>query len=399
MGTLMQEMNERALKAGVPLGVQFDVTYRCNERCVHCYLDHDDHGEMTAAEIMDVLDQLAEAGVFFLTFSGGEVLMRMDFFRILEYARSLLFCVKVKTNAFMIREKEADRLRELGVDSVQVSIYSHRPEVHDAITKLPGSLKRSLAGIRLLRERGMKVIIANVLMRQNLQDYPGVVALAKELGAEYTIDPTITPMMDGDRSILGLGISQHGPASGLPHPGTGRQRGGILRSPSRRGRRRPGWPAVQRQPHLLLHFPLRRCLPLRAVPAAHRQRAPAEVPGDLEVLAANERGALHSRPRSAHLLHLLAPGHLHPLPGTGLHGRQHARALHARLRKVLRPHRHSLRQHAGQSRRRPKLFRGLSPGTDHRLAAARRSRLAVRPITSHPPLEPPWRGGMSFSRR
>ena len=206
MSTLMEEMNERALKAGVPLSVQVDVTYRCNERCVHCYLDHDNHGEMTAAEIMDVLDQLAEAGVFFLCFSGGEVLMRMDFFRILEYARSLLFCVKVKTNAFMIREKEADRLSDLGVQSVQVSIYSHRPEVHDAITKLPGSLKRSIAGMRLLRERGMKTIIANVLMRSNLNDYAGVKALAKELGAEYTIDPTITPKMDGDRSILPLGI-------------------------------------------------------------------------------------------------------------------------------------------------------------------------------------------------
>jgi MoaA/NifB/PqqE/SkfB family radical SAM enzyme len=48
----------------------------------------------------------------------------------------------------MIREKEADRLRELAVEAVQVSIYSHRPEVHDAITKLPGSLKRSVAGMR-----------------------------------------------------------------------------------------------------------------------------------------------------------------------------------------------------------------------------------------------------------
>jgi len=207
MSSLMQEMNERALKAGVPLGVQMDVTYRCHERCVHCYLDHDDHGEMSAAEIMDVLDQLAEAGVFFLTFSGGEVFMRKDFFCILEYARSLLFCVKVKTTAFMVREKEAERLSDLGLDSVQVSIYSHRPEVHDAITKLPGSLKRSVAGIRLLRERGVKVIIANVLMRQNMRDYPGVVALSKELGATYTIDPTITPMMDGDRSILSLGIN------------------------------------------------------------------------------------------------------------------------------------------------------------------------------------------------
>jgi AdoMet-dependent heme synthase len=208
MSTLLGEMNERALKTGVPLSVQFDVTYRCNERCVHCYLDHDDHGELTATEIMGVLDQLAEAGVFFLCFSGGEVLMRRDFFRILEYARSLLFCVKVKTNAFMIGENEANRLRELAIQSIQVSIYSHRPEVHDAITKLPGSLKRSLAGIRLLRKRGMRVVIANVLMRQNLEDYLGVVALAKELGAEYTVDPTITPRMDGDRSILRLAMGQ-----------------------------------------------------------------------------------------------------------------------------------------------------------------------------------------------
>lgn len=208
MATLMQEMNERALRAGVPLSVQLDLTYRCNERCVHCYLDHDDHGEMTTAEIMGALDQLAEAGTFFLCFSGGEVLMRRDFFPILEHARSLQFCVKVKTNAFLIRPKEADRLVDLGVQSVQVSIYSHRAAIHDAITELPGSLNRSLAGIRLLRQRGMKVVIANVLMRQNVQDYLGVQALAKELGAEYTVDPTITPMMDGNRSILSLGIGQ-----------------------------------------------------------------------------------------------------------------------------------------------------------------------------------------------
>jgi len=204
--SLLVEMNDRAMKLGVPLSVHIDVTYRCNERCQHCYLDHDDHGEMSTAEIKDVLDQVAGAGTFYLCFSGGEVFMRRDFFRILEYARSLLFSVKVKTTASMVREKEADQLRDLAVDSVQVSIYSHRPEVHDAITKLPGSLKRSLAGIRRLRERGVRVVIANVLMRQNLRDYPGVIALTRELGATYTIDPTITPMMDGDRSILNLGI-------------------------------------------------------------------------------------------------------------------------------------------------------------------------------------------------
>jgi AdoMet-dependent heme synthase len=64
--SLLVEMNDKAMKLGIPLSVPLDVTYRCNERCVHDYLDHDDKGEMTTAEIKNVLDQLAEAGVFFL---------------------------------------------------------------------------------------------------------------------------------------------------------------------------------------------------------------------------------------------------------------------------------------------------------------------------------------------
>src|SRR2546428_3613744 len=99
--TLMQEMNQRALDAGVPLSVHLDVTYRCNERCVHCYLDHDDHGEMTTAEMLGVIGQLAEAGGFFLTLSGGEGLMRMDFFEILEHPPSPQFCVKIQTHPFL----------------------------------------------------------------------------------------------------------------------------------------------------------------------------------------------------------------------------------------------------------------------------------------------------------
>lgn len=206
MSVLMQEMSAKALQLGIPLSVQVDLTYRCNEQCVHCYLDHEDHGEMTTSEIKHLFDELAEAGVFFLTMSGGEILMRKDFFEILEYARALMFCVKLKTNAVLIRERQADRIRSLGVHSVQISIYSHRPEVHDAITKIPGSLKRSVEAIRFLKARGLKVTIANVLMLQNLQDYPGVKALADELGVEVTLDPTITPKMDGDRSLLDLNV-------------------------------------------------------------------------------------------------------------------------------------------------------------------------------------------------
>jgi radical SAM protein with 4Fe4S-binding SPASM domain len=203
---LMQDVTSKAFRLNVPLNVQLDLTYRCNERCVHCYLDHHDHGEMTTAEIKHLLQDMADAGVFILTLSGGEIFVRKDIFEIIEHARRLMFCVRLKTNATLIGEQEATRLRDLAIESIQVSIYSHRADVHDAITLLPGSLDRSLKAIRFLKAHGLKVIIANVLMTNNAGDYAKVRRLAADLGVECTLDPTITPMMDGDRSVLSLGV-------------------------------------------------------------------------------------------------------------------------------------------------------------------------------------------------
>jgi radical SAM protein with 4Fe4S-binding SPASM domain len=151
---------------------------------------------------------MADAGVFYLTISGGEIMMRRDFFEILEHARKRTFCIKLKTNGILIRKKEADHIKALGVESVQISIYSHRPEVHDAITKLPGSLADSIEAIRRLRAHGIHVVMANVLMVKNVDDYAGVRALANELDAQFMMDPTVTPMMDGDRSILSLNVDE-----------------------------------------------------------------------------------------------------------------------------------------------------------------------------------------------
>jgi AdoMet-dependent heme synthase len=216
--SLMAELNNKALRLGVPLSVHLDVTYRCNERCEHCYLDHEDYGEMTTGEIRDFLEQLADAGVFFLTVSGGEPLVRRDCFEIIEYARHLHFNVKLKTNALLIGEQEARRLRALGVEQVQISVYSHREEIHDKITKISGSLRRTLSGVRRLKEHGLKVTLANVLMRENVQDREGVQVLAEEVGAGYTVDPTITPMIDGDTSVLRLRLRPNQLSSVLHDP-------------------------------------------------------------------------------------------------------------------------------------------------------------------------------------
>src|SRR5258708_12971756 len=189
MSVLVAEMAAKALQMNIPLSVQLDLTYRCNERCIHCYLDHDDHGEMTTAEIKDLLDQMADAGVFYLTLSGGEILMRRDFFDLLEHARARTFCIKLKTNGVLIRREQAERIRALGVESVQISIYSHHHDVHDAITKMPGSLRQSIEAVRLLRANGVPVTLANVLMTPNARAPPGANAHPPPLAPPFTTDP------------------------------------------------------------------------------------------------------------------------------------------------------------------------------------------------------------------
>jgi AdoMet-dependent heme synthase len=203
---LMDRWIRRTVERHLPWSVHLDLTYRCNERCIHCYLDHEDHGEMTTQEIKDALDQLAEAGTLFLTFSGGEIFLRKDLFELIAYARLLHFDLSLKTNALLIDVARARKLRELGVRRIQISIYSADPAVHDAITKVPGSLARSIAAIRFLQAQKLNVKIACPLMKQNLTAYRDVQALAEELGVPYVLDLTITPKMDGDTSILALRI-------------------------------------------------------------------------------------------------------------------------------------------------------------------------------------------------
>lgn len=204
---VMDRLVRRTVESAIPISVHFDLTYRCNERCIHCYLDHDDHGEMSTGEVLEVLDQLAGAGTLFLTFSGGEIFLRKDLMEILERSRQRGFDLSLKTNALLINAQRAQQLRALGVRRVQVSVYSADPAVHDAITKVRGSLQRSLTAIRFLKTQGLMVKIACPLMKQNLNSYGNVLKLAEELGVPYVIDMTITPKIDGDMSPVALRTS------------------------------------------------------------------------------------------------------------------------------------------------------------------------------------------------
>jgi len=207
MPDLIEQLFQKSVALGIPLSVHVDLTMRCNERCIHCYRVVEERPELTTEELKALLEDLARAGTLYLTLSGGEVFLRKDLFVLLEHARALNFDIRLKSNALLITGEKAARLRELAVRQVDISIYSADPAVHDWVTKIPGSLARTLEGVEALREAGVTVKLNCPLMKQNVGQYRDIRALADRLGVLCGFDPMITAKNDGDASPLALRIS------------------------------------------------------------------------------------------------------------------------------------------------------------------------------------------------
>lgn len=206
---LLKQLTEKATRGKIPLVCHFDLTYRCNLNCVHCYVVKEDRPELSTSEIKYVLDQLAKAGTLYLTFSGGEIFTREDFFEIAEYARNLHFALRLMTNGTLVDEQVAERVAALYPDLVSISVYSTTAEVHDAISCLQGSLSRTINAAKLLRNRKVRVKINTVIMRQNVDDYSEGYQLAQSIGASFQADPRVAPRNDGNVFPLRFQIREH----------------------------------------------------------------------------------------------------------------------------------------------------------------------------------------------
>jgi len=161
-------------RVDAPRVVQFDVTYRCDLTCQHCYLDDKQWPEMTTAEVRNLFDQLRDVGLFDLRFSGGEVFARPDFLDLLEYATRLGFTIQIKTHAGNMTPERAAAFERCGVRYVAVSVYSLHSEIHDAFTRTPGSLARTLAGIETLCAAGVPVRIPVVVQPDTIDEMQGI---------------------------------------------------------------------------------------------------------------------------------------------------------------------------------------------------------------------------------
>ena len=166
--------------------VIWNLIRRCNLTCKHCYsvsADKDFSGELTTAEAFDVVDDLRAARVPALILSGGEPLLRPDFFKIAGWCKAHRFYTALSTNGTLIDAALCERIAETEFDYVGISLDG-LGATHDKFRRLAGAFAKSLAAIRLCRDAGLKVGVRFTLTQDNFADLPGLLQLVEDEGID-----------------------------------------------------------------------------------------------------------------------------------------------------------------------------------------------------------------------
>jgi radical SAM protein with 4Fe4S-binding SPASM domain len=190
----------------IPRSGLFELTYRCNLDCVHCYCkgSEDLDKELSADEVKGILDQLHKEACLGITFSGGEPLIREDFLEIYLYAKRKGFLIDIFTNGTLLTEEKQKFLKEYPPRSIEITLNGITKETYEAITQVKGSFDKVMANIKGLVSRDMPLVIKANCLKQNKEQIAKIKALTKELFGEdkkrFKFDPHIYPRLNRDKA-------------------------------------------------------------------------------------------------------------------------------------------------------------------------------------------------------
>lgn len=190
--------------------LQLELTNRCNERCIHCYIPnkHKDVGfDMPLTLVTKALEEFAEMGGLHVTLSGGEALLHKDIIKILRFCRKKDLQISFLSNLIRLTEEHVKVLKEVNVSLIQVSLYSMNPNIHDQITTVKGSFEKTKNAIELLREADIPVQISCPIMKANKVGYDKVLEYARSLRIKAQTDYIMMAQSDCDTANLANRIS------------------------------------------------------------------------------------------------------------------------------------------------------------------------------------------------
>lgn len=186
----------------IPVNATLELTYRCENRCVHCYcnLPVNDKtaitSELTFHEIEELLGRLRDMGTLWLLVTGGDPLVRKDFKDVYLLAKKNGFLVSLFTNGLLIDEEIADFIASYPPFVVEITMYGATEETYEKVTRLKGSYKRYWKGLNLLLERGVKLKLKTMALSINKHEIGEMAKIAKDLGCHFRFDPMLHKRID-----------------------------------------------------------------------------------------------------------------------------------------------------------------------------------------------------------
>lgn len=203
----------KAAEARSPLAVSFELTRRCNFRCVHCYLGDQEsirkhrQQEMDTTSIIKLIDEMASAGVLFLTMTGGDPMIRPDFLEIYRCAVRSGLLVTVFCNGSLITDEIVRTFIEYPPRAVEVTLYGANKDTFEAVTQQSGSFVACMAGVERLRHGKVRLRLKTMVLTLNQADLSVLWQRVKEMGVQFRHDCSIIPALangdNGSRSNLG----------------------------------------------------------------------------------------------------------------------------------------------------------------------------------------------------
>jgi radical SAM protein with 4Fe4S-binding SPASM domain len=162
------------------------LTFKCQNNCIHCYAGGPhETDELTTEEWKRVIDRMHEIGVFIVTFTGGEPTLREDLPELLLYAQNKGIVTGLVTNGRELKDKRyVEKLEKSGLDFVQITLESHKAQIHDSMTATKGSFKETVAGITNAVLSKIYVTTNTTLSKYNASEFLETIDFIKELGVD-----------------------------------------------------------------------------------------------------------------------------------------------------------------------------------------------------------------------
>ncbi|MGD9014633.1 MAG: radical SAM protein [Candidatus Omnitrophota bacterium] len=208
-----ERLGKQVLAERIPINGSFELTFRCNLRCTHCYCNLSANNqaaiekELSTEKVFDIFDQIAESGCLWLLLTGGEPFLRKDFLEIYTYAKKKGLLISLYTNGTLITPEIADYLAEWPPHEVEITLYGSNQETYEKITGVPGSFKRCQIGIDLLLQRKIPLSLKTMVMNLNCGDLSKMKEYAQKLGVGFRFDPELNPRLDAGNNFNNLRLS------------------------------------------------------------------------------------------------------------------------------------------------------------------------------------------------